>query len=167
MHNKKLGLVIFLLSALLLVSFIVLLSSMNQEIKALGCFENAGCKTIETSLSIIHLAFGIFGFLFSLGFYLFVFSRGEEAIVHRLEKDTQRKLDEEKFTLLLRGMDAEEQTVMNAVREQPGITQNTLRLRIDISKAKLSQVLASLEKKELVTRTQQGRTLAVFLKEEF
>ena len=140
---------------------------MNQEIKALGCFENAGCKTIETSLSVIHLAFGIFGFLFSLGFYLFVFSREEEAIVQRLEKDTQRKLDEEKFTLLLRAMSMEEKAVMKAVREQPGITQNTLRLRIDISKAKLSQVLASLEKKELVIRTQQGKTLAVFLKEEF
>ena len=40
-----------------------------------------GDKKIETSLSIIHLAFGVFGFLFALGFYLLVFSKGEEAIV--------------------------------------------------------------------------------------
>jgi len=166
MQQKKLGLFIFLLSALLLVSFIILLSSLNQEIATLGCFENTECRKIETSLSVVHLAFGVFGFLFSLGFYLFAFSKGEEAIVQRLEKDTQQKLQEERFFLLMKGLDEFEKKVVRAVREQQGITQNTLRLRVDFSKAKLSQVLAMLEKKGLMKREKKGKTLEVWWKGE-
>ncbi|MBI2666941.1 winged helix-turn-helix transcriptional regulator [Candidatus Woesearchaeota archaeon] len=166
MHNKKIGVIIFLFSALLLVAFIIILSSLNQEIAALGCFENTECKKIETSLSIVHLAFGVFGFLFSLGFYLLVFSKGEEAIVQRLEKDTQQKLQEERFSLLLKGLDEFEQQVVKAVREQQGITQNTLSLRVHMSKAKLSQVIALLEKKRLIKREQKGKTFEVYWKEE-
>ncbi len=162
MNQKKVGLVIFLLSAFLLITFITLVTSLNQEIEALGCFENDGCRKIETSLSIVHLAFGVFGFLFSLGFYLFVFSQGEEAIVQRLEADTEKKLSEEKFSLLLKGLDAFEQQVVKAVHQQQGITQSTLRLRVQMSKAKLSQVLSQLEKKGLIKREEKGKTFEVY-----
>lgn len=154
-----------LLSLMLLVIFILIIQSLNQEIKALGCFEKAGCKTIETSLSVIHFAFGAFGFLFALAFYLLMFSKGEEAIVERLERDTERKLNEEKYAILSKGLDEFEKKVLKVVREEEGITQNMLRLRVDMSKAKLSQVLQELEKKGLVKREPKDKTLQVFLKE--
>jgi len=165
MNNKKVGVLILALSIALLVIFILIIQSLNQEIKALGCFENAGCRTIETSLSIVHFAFGAFGFLFALAFYLLFFSKGEEAIVQRLERDTERKLTEEKYAILLKGLDDFERKVLNVVRQEEGITQNTLRLRTDMSKAKLSQVLQNLEKKGLVKREKKDKTLAVYLKE--
>lgn len=65
------------------------------------------------------------------------------------------------------GLDEFEKQTLIAIRKQEGITQNTLRLRVDMSKAKLSQTLSSLEKKQIVTRSPKGKTLAIFSKLEF
>lgn len=165
MDHKKLGGVLLALAIILLVIFLFIIRSLNQEIEALGCYPNTGCQKIETRLSITHFAFGAFGFLFALGFYLLFFSKGEEAIVRRLEQDTQRKLGEEKLSILLKGLDEFEKKAFLAVRKQDGITQNTLRLRVDMSKAKLSQVLSGLEKKNLIKREPQGKSLAIYVKE--
>ncbi len=165
MNNKKVGVFILIITLFLLGVFILIIQSLNQEIEALGCFENAGCRTIETSLSVIHFAFGAFGFLFALAFYLLVFSKGEQAIVERLEKDTERKLGEEKYSILSKGLNEFEKRVLHIVREEEGITQNMLRLRADMSKAKLSQVLQELEKKGLVKREPKDKTFQIFLKE--
>lgn len=166
MENKKIGVVLVSLAVILLLIFLFVIRSLNQEIEALGCFPNAGCQKNETSLSITHFAFGAFGFLFALGFYLLFFSKGEEAIVQRLEQDSTRKLGEEKLSILLKGLDEFEKQILLAVREQDGITQNTLRLRVDMSKAKLSQVLSGLEKKGLIRREPQGKSLAIYVKEK-
>jgi len=63
-------------------------------------------------------------------------------------------------------LDEFEKEVITAVREQEGITQNTLRLRVDMSKAKLSQVLGNLEKKGLIKREKERKTFAVYLREK-
>ncbi|HLD80307.1 MAG TPA: MarR family transcriptional regulator [Candidatus Nanoarchaeia archaeon] len=166
MNNKKVGVFILVITVFLLGVFVLVIQSLNQEIKALGCFENAGCKTIETSLGIVHFAFGAFGFLFALAFYLLIFSKGEEAIVERLEKDTERKLGEEKYSILSKGLNEFEKRVLAVVRQEEGITQNMLRLRVDMSKAKVSQVLQELEKKSLIKREPKDKTLQIFLKEK-
>ncbi len=165
MNNKKVGVFILLIALFLLGIFILVIRSLNQEIKALGCFQQVGCKIIETSLGVVHFAFGAFGFLFALAFYLLVFSKGEEAIIERLEKDTERKLGEERYSILSKGLNEFEKKILVVVRQEEGITQNMLRLRLDMSKAKLSQVLQELEKKELIKREPKDKTLQVFLKE--
>jgi len=165
MNNKKVGVFILVITLSLLSIFVLVVQSLNQEIKALGCFQNAGCRTIETSLSLIHFAFGAFGFLFALAFYLVAFSKGEEAIVERLEKDSERKLGEEKYSILSKGLNEFEKKVMVILRQEEGITQNMLRLRVDMSKAKLSQVLQELEKKGLISRVPKDKTFQIFLKE--
>jgi len=165
MDNKKVGVFILVITVILLVIFVLVIQSLNQEIEDLGCFQNAGCRIIETSLSVMHFAFGAFGFLFALAFYLLVFTKGEEAIVERLEKDTERKLGEEKYSILSKGLNEFEKKVLAVVREEEGITQNMLRLRVDMSKAKVSQVLQELEKKGLIKREPKDKTFQVFLKE--
>lgn len=164
MDNKKLGVIIFVISIILLIIFVLLILSLKQEAEDLGCFADSGCRKIETSLSIVHFAFGIFGFLFALSFYLLIFSKGEEAIVKRLENDSSKKLEDEKFSILLKGLDKFEREVLSILKKEEGITQNTLRLKVQMSKAKLSQVLGSLEKKGLIVREKKRKTLAIYLK---
>jgi len=164
MDNKKIGVTILVISIVLLIIFMLLIQSLKQEAEALGCFADAGCMKIETSLSIIHFAFGIFGFLFALSFYLLVFTKGDEAIIKRLEKDSSRKLEDEKFSILMKGLDRFERDVISIIKNEEGITQNTLRLKVGMSKAKLSQVLSNLEKKGLITREKEKKTLAIYLK---
>lgn len=165
MKNKKVGALLFFFSIVLLVVFVILLHSLQTEAEALGCFEQQGCQQIDTSLSIVHFAFGVFGFLFGLSFYLFFFSRGEEAIVQRLEEDTQRKLSAERFAILLHALDQNEQEVIQILQQEESITQNTLALKVRLSKAKLSQVLVGLEQKHLIVREKQGKTLSIRFQE--
>ena len=66
--------------------------------------------------------------------------------------------------MLFKALDPFEQRVIKTVREQPGITQNTLRLRANMSKAKLSYVLQELEKRGLIKRIKKGKTLSIHLK---
>lgn len=164
MNDKKLGVVILVISVLLVIIFTILVQSLKQEAEYLGCFSDTGCNKIETNLSIVHFAFGIFGFLFALSFYLLVFTKGDEAIVRRLEKDTSRKLEDEKFSILMKGLDEFEKEVISIIKNEEGITQNTLRLKVGMSKAKLSQVLQELEKKGLISRVKKNKTFAIHLK---
>ncbi|MBI4148855.1 winged helix-turn-helix transcriptional regulator [Candidatus Woesearchaeota archaeon] len=163
MNNKKIGIIILVLSAAITGILYNFIFSLQQESRALGCFSDEECMRVESTLSASHIAFGVMGFFFGLGAYLLLFSRGEEAIVRRLENEQQAKDDEERFRLLLRGLDAYEQQIMKAVKEQDGITQNTLRLRTGLSKAKVSLLVAELERRKLIRRIRQQKTFAVHL----
>ncbi len=102
--------------------------------------------------------------IFSLAIYLIFFEKSQKAIISTLEKQRQIQTEEEKFTILMKGLSEEEQRVIKAVKEQDGITQQTLRLRVDMHKSKLSIVLGELEKKSLIKRVENGKTNQVFLK---
>ena len=167
MNNKNLGIVFLAISIVLIIILVNLISRLNVESQELGCFNNQDCLRIESTLNITHVAFGVIGFILALGFYLIFFSKGEEAILKELKENKQSVLKEEKFNLVLKGLDSFEKKVINAVKEQEGITQNTLRIRTDMSKAKLSYVLQDLEKKELIKREKKGKTLAIFLRDNF
>jgi len=167
MNNKKLGIIFLAISIIIAFIIIQLIGSLNTQAKDIGCFNNEGCIEVESSLSAVHLAFGLIGFIFALGFYLIFFTKGEDAIVKTLEENKNKSLTEEKFSLILKGLDDFEKKVMKAIKEQDGITQSTLRIRTDMSKAKLSYVINDLEKKDLVRRVKKGKTFAIFLKEAF
>src|SRR3989344_2736457 len=159
MQNKKLGVIFLIVSVIISLIIINFIFSLNKESRELGCFSNENCGKIESSLNITHLAFGVIGFIFALGFYLVFFSRSEEFIMKRLDDDKKRRSDEERFEILLKGLDEYEKRVVNAVKEQDGITQSTLMLRVGMSKAKLSYVLQGLERKGLIVRVKKGKTL--------
>lgn len=167
MNNKNIGIVFLVISVIIIIILINLMSNLNTEAKDLGCFNNEECLKIESTLNITHIAFGVIGFILALGFYLIFFSKTEEGILKQLKENKESSLKEEKFNLILKGLDTYEKKVMKAVKEQEGITQNTLRIRTDMSKAKLSYVLQDLEKRELIKRVKKGKTLAVYLKDNF
>lgn len=163
MNNQKLGVIIILLS--ILVAFIIFqfMGSIRTEANDLGCYENEGCMKLESNLTMGHVAFGVIGFIFALGFYLLVFSKGEQAIIRRLDEQKTERSNKEKFELLLKGLDSYEKKAMEIVDEQPGITQSTLQIKSDMSKAKLSYVLTDLEKRDLIKREKKGKTYSIYL----
>ena len=164
MESKKLGIVLVVLSLVIGSMFFYYSSSLTSEGQALGCFENVNCVRIERTLTFTHFAIGVFAFLLSLGFYLVFFNKHEGMILRKLEEENSQKIKEEKFSIIMKALDPFEQKVLTSIKEQDGITQNTLRLRVDMSKAKLSYVLQELEKRNLIKRMPKGKTLEVWLK---
>ncbi|MEK6922205.1 MAG: helix-turn-helix domain-containing protein [Nanoarchaeota archaeon] len=147
MNNKKLGVILLIISVLVFLIIFNYTTRLASTSKEVGCFNDERCKPVESALSLSHFAFGVIGFIFALGFFLMFFTRGEEAIVKTLEENKNKSLAEEKFDLILKGLDNFEKKVMGAIKEQDDITQSTLRIRTDMSKAKLSYVVNYLEER--------------------
>jgi uncharacterized membrane protein len=110
-------------------------------------------------------------FTIGLGIYLILFSKTSKSF-ETTQKDILKKIDttkkvelkEDKFKILLTGLDDDEKKVIKAVKDQDGISQSTLKYRTDLSKTKLSMVLSQLEKKGLIAKVKKGKINNVFLK---
>jgi len=164
MENKKLGILILILSLIFLLFLYYFNMDLSMQFNELGCNVNERCMEVENKVSMTNMAFGFFGFMFALGIYILLFNKSEERILKRLEEEKDKKIGDERFNIILMALDSYEKKVMKAVKEHDGITQSTLRLRTDMSKAKLSYVLQELEKRNLIKRIKKGKTLQVFLR---
>jgi|SRR3989344_1401088 len=163
MENKKLG-ILFIVISLIFGFFLIYFSSNYSDTsEKMNCNPSEECKSISNALSLTHFAFGFFGFMLALGFYILFFNKTEEIIMNRLEDEKNKTIEKERFEIILKALDDYEKKVMIVVREQEGITQNTLKLRANLSKAKLSYVLQELEKRNLIKRIPKGKTLEVHL----
>ncbi|MBI2654089.1 winged helix-turn-helix transcriptional regulator [Candidatus Woesearchaeota archaeon] len=167
MENKKLGFVILSFSIVATILAFGFLGVLGRQTTALQCYPTSECQRVESLLGLSHIAVGLISFIAALGVYLLFFSTSEEAILKRLEDEKNMKIGEDKFGLILKAMDENEQKVLKAIKEQSGITQSTLRYRTDLSKAKVSQILTDFEKKHLVKREAKGKTYSVYLTENF
>ena len=164
MEGKKLGLLLIGISLVFGFFLVDYINVMNEESDDLGCNAIEGCVEVAKGLDMSHAAFGFFGFMLALGFYFLFFNKTEQKIFDRLEEEKMRQVEEERFSIILKALDEYEKRVMQIVKEQDGITQNTLKLRANMSKAKLSYILQELERRGLVTRVRKGKTLEVHLK---
>jgi uncharacterized membrane protein len=99
-----------------------------------------------------------------LGFYLWRSDKIQQDILKELRQADQKEQGKRESDLVLSVLKTDERKVINAIKEQPGIAQNTLRLRTDFSKAKLSNLLKELESRGLVVKEQEGKTNKLHLK---
>jgi uncharacterized membrane protein len=169
MDNKKLGIALVVFCIIIAVIFF----GFKNQIKQLnqgGCTcetmqEGGVCSAATTTLGIIdYISVALIFSMLALGVYLIFFEKSQKAIISTLEKQKQTQTEEEKFSILLKGLTQDEKSIVKAVKEQDGITQQTLRLRTDLHKSKLSIILDGLEKKGLIARKEKGKTKEVFLK---
>ncbi len=170
MDNKKLG-VIILIAGFVIASIIFGLKighDLDVEKRVQennSCYLKDGTCLHEDPYIWVYIAGWVFSAaIIALGIYLIMFEKSQKAIISTLEKQKQILGEDEKFDILLKGLNVDEKKVITAVREQDGITQQTLRLRTDLHKSKLSIVLDSLESKELIKRIPKGKTNQVFIK---
>jgi hypothetical protein len=176
MDNRKLGIILISASFLLLVLLVLVRQSVVAAYQTeIDRYVSAG-EACPSDPSIcpheqraraqipIFIAGALLIGIISLGIYLIFFEKSQRLIISTLSKERKIQTADEKFSILLKGLDADERKVVSAVREQDGVTQQTLRLRTDMHKSKLSIVLDGLEKKGLIKRVEKGKTKQVFLK---
>lgn len=179
MKNKQLGSALLAIALLLAAVLFVAKSSIYSAYdRQISFFESRGepCPTEERlcphaqrsrALTPIWIGFALLGALASLGLYLLLFERTQEAILRTLAENKARASSEEKFALVLSALSPDEAKVLSAVREQDGISQSTLALRTDFSKPKLSLVLAELERRGLIKKIREGKINKIWLKRSF
>ena len=110
-------------------------------------------------------------FTLGLGIYLIIFSKtaksfetAQKSILNKLDTAKNKEQKEERFNILMEGLDEDEKKVIMAVKEQDGIEQSTLRIRAGLSKAKLSILLTGLEKNSLIAKVPFGKKNKIHLK---
>jgi len=166
MDNKKLGAMLIgtcILLGLLVFAFDNQLNLHEEEsCECEDMVENGFCPVNGQGHWQTYAGIILITAIAALGIYLIFFEKSQKEIVSALSKQKQIKINEEKFDILLKGLDKDEQKIMIAVKEQDGITQQTLRLRADLHKSKLSILLDGLEKKDLIKRVAKGKTKQVY-----
>ena len=167
MENKKLGFIILSFSVVASILSFGFMGVLGKQTTALQCYPTNECQRVESLIGLSHVAVGLISFIAALGMYLLFFSTSEEAILKRLEEEKNKKVEQDKFELILKAMDDNEKKVLKAIKEQEGITQSTLKYRTDLSKAKVSQILTDFERKQLIKRESKGKTYSVYLMENF
>lgn len=168
MDNKKLGIILIitcLAFGFLVYTFNNALDAQDDAGCSCGAVEDGGfCPHEEQTNWPTYLGIILISGIAALGLYLIFFDKSQKAIISTLERHKRVQTQDERFGILLKGLNKDEQKIILAVREQDGITQQTLRLRTDLHKSKLSIILDGLEKKGLVARKEKGKTKQIFLK---
>lgn len=163
MENKKLGLLLIIIGILVGGMFMYYNSQLSKQSEELNCFSGPDCISIENNFSISHIGVGIFAFILALGFYLLFFDKAEKRI-RQIENENEKRTVDNKFDLILQFLNPSESKVLKKVKEEEGITQSTLKFRLDMSKARLSYVLQDLEKRKIIKRVKKGKSQAIYLK---
>lgn len=167
MDNKKLGIILIITCIALSIVIFAFNRALEAQHQASCECEDMGegiCPMDEHSHPETFIGTIIVTALAALGLYLIFFEKSQKEIISTLERQKQITKEEEKFEILLKGLNEGEQKVIKAVKEQDGITQQTLRLRTDFHKSKLSIILNGLDKKGLIKKIPKGKTNQIFLK---
>ena len=78
-----------------------------------------------------------------------------------LFKDKDKGKDE--FSIIRKALSEDEKKILNEVKKARKITQDSLRFRLNWSKAKVSTILTNLDKRNLIQRERTGKTYNVYL----
>lgn len=105
-----------------------------------------GFSTINsTIINLVSFVFAILlGFLISL--YLF-----------------REKVEDKEYSILRKALSNDEKRILDEIKKSGEITQDSLRFRLNWSKAKISTILTNLDKMNLVQRERIGKTYNVHL----
>ena len=69
---------------------------------------------------------------------------------------------EQEYSIVKRAMSEDEKTILDEIKKAGEITQDSLRFRLNWSKAKVSTILTNLDKMNLIQRERVGKTYKVF-----
>ena len=70
---------------------------------------------------------------------------------------------EQEYKILRKALSEDEKKILDKIKQAGEITQDSLRFRLDWSKAKISTILTNLDKRDLIQRKRTGKTYNVYL----
>ncbi|MBN1175991.1 MarR family transcriptional regulator [Candidatus Woesearchaeota archaeon] len=179
MNQKQIGIALMIFGILVMLMVFMFKSQMDlsaHQTMALSgtCFTPEGVCIHERNIVYLSIGWSLSAIIFILGLYLFFFDKTQEKLAAQqltiskaLEAASLHESKKSKFESFLAGFNSEEKLVLQAIHDQDGIKQSTLRFKTGISKTSLSLILNSLEKREIVSRKEAGKTKEVYLRKKF
>lgn len=79
-----------------------------------------------------------------------------------VDKADERPQIHKSLSILERALNDDEIVLIDIIRENEGVTQDSLRFRTGYSKSKVSALILNLEKKGIIDRQKLGRTYKIF-----
>ena len=73
------------------------------------------------------------------------------------------KTEDREYNILRKALSQDEKKILDEIKKAKEITQDSLRFRLDWSKAKVSTILTNLDKRGLIQRERIGKTYKVYL----
>jgi len=179
MNQKQIGIIVLVIG-IIMMGFSFFIHERNKAIADYvlnstgACILADGTCLHETANTLPVIGWIISGGLLLLGLYLVFFDKTQQKlaahqvqVTQALENASKHEKERDEFTAFLSGFTADEQDVIKAIKEQDGIQQATLRYRLGMSKASLSMLLQSLEKRGIISREEEGKTNLVYLRKKF
>ena len=102
-------------------------------------------NTNSTTMNLVSLIIAITVAIIA-SFYLFKYSAKEQ-----------------EYNILRRALSEDEKAILDEIKKAGEITQDSLRFRLNWSKAKISTILINLDKRNLIQRERIGKTYKVYL----
>ena len=75
----------------------------------------------------------------------------------------KRDAKNEEYAIIRKALSDDEKRILDEIKKSGEITQDSLRFRLDWSKAKVSTILTNLDKRGLIQRERIGKTYKVYL----
>jgi len=156
MENKKVGIIVMGIAALMTVIVILFHFALKDIVNA-TCDHGPTC-TMYKSIAVQTWISGILiAIVFIIGLVIF-FSRPKERIIIKTKKEKKKVIDKSK-------LDKNEKQVIDTLQEENGaIFQGTLMEKLGIGKVGITRLLDKLEAKQLIERKRRGMNNIVVLK---
>lgn len=179
MNQKQIGIALIVFGILVMFMVFMFKSQMDlsaHQAMALSgtCFTEEGVCIHQRNVTYLAIGWSLSAIIFILGVYLLFFDKTQEKLAEQqitvaraLEAATKHESKKTKFDSFLGGFNEDEKIILQAVHNQDGIKQSTLRFKTGLSKTSLSLILNSLEKRDIISRKQSGKTKEVYLRNKF
>ena len=135
-----------------------------------SCFLEDGTCLHDRSIPLNVFEWTITGIVFLLGVFLAFLDKTQKILAEHQIKVSSALAEakaNDSFKAYLAGFQDDERKILEAVHEQEGIKQSTLRYRAGLTKSTLSLILGNLEKRGIISRKKTGKTNQIFLQKKF
>lgn len=123
------------------------------------CFIDGKCIHEEyRATEVTYGTIALITLMFCFGFFLVFRKDGQQQVLS--EKTVQD------YEVVKKVLSDDEKKILAEVEKEKEITQDSLRFRLDWSKAKISTILTNLDKQGIIQRRREGKTYVVFFPKE-
>ena len=146
----KILLVLLIGVILYFVIFMVLSPFLMKEQTSMAEMMNQmiGSNNTSTTINLVSLIISIIVALI-VSFYVF-----------------KSDVKEQEYKIIRRALSEDEKAILDEIKKAGEITQDSLRFRLDWSKAKISTILTNLDRMNLIQRERIGKTYKVYLQKD-